>query len=317
MSKEKIYYFYTLRSEDFPEEIRYVGVTTETLKQRFSEHKYKATSEKYRSQPVHKWMYSKFKQNIDVQICYLDECDSSMWQEREKYWIKFYKDVGAKLLNLQLGGNGVITKEMRNTYGRTRSILAHQIPVAAYDKITGKEFMRFDSITFAAKYFNVQKSAIQYALTNEKYSSCGYKWKKLPKIEDTPKNVHKNKHYNDRIEVYQFDLNGKYIKKYLSVRQLYREFLGQEKNSGSNFIKKILNSNKIWHGYIWCTKDFKIDYCKVFPYVVIDSEGNILQKFTTRTDISKYLNIDLTTVNKYLSSKKPLKFKNNIQIIKH
>ncbi|MCQ2737244.1 MAG: GIY-YIG nuclease family protein [archaeon] len=97
---EKKYYFYTLQSSDAPNEIRYVGVTTQSLKQRFSEHKYKANSQKYRSQPVHKWMFSKFQSKLNIIIKYLDECLESEWKDREKYWIKFYKDSGAKLLNL-------------------------------------------------------------------------------------------------------------------------------------------------------------------------------------------------------------------------
>ena len=318
MCKEKMYYFYTLRSDDFPEDVRYVGVTTQTLNQRFSEHKYKATSEKFRSQPVHKWMYSKFQQEIGVQIKYLDECIESLWEEREKYWIKFYKDAGARLLNLQLGGSGVITKEMRNIYGRTRSILAHQIPVAAYDKVTGKEFMRFNSGVEAAKYFNVDKTTINDALDKPNRSSCGYRWKRLPKTEFIIENSLRNKDYNKRIEVCQYDLDGNFVKKYLSVRQLYREFLGKDKrSSGDCFIKTILNSNKIWHGYVWCTEDFKIDYYKVFPYAVMNSYGVIFDKFVSKAEIIRKLHLYDRTVTKYLENQQPLKFKNNIRLIKY
>lgn len=49
---DKIYTFYTLRSSDEPERVRYVGVTSSTLKKRFQGHKSEARG-KHRSQPVH------------------------------------------------------------------------------------------------------------------------------------------------------------------------------------------------------------------------------------------------------------------------
>ena len=60
---------------------------------------------------------------------------------------------------------------------------------------------------------------------------------------------------------------------------------------------------------------FKIDYYKVFPYALLDLDGNIIKKFINKTSIAKYLHIDLSTVTNHLENKKPLK--NNIQIIKY
>lgn len=201
MEQEKVYYFYTLHSTKSPEEVRYVGVTTQSLQQRLSEHRYKAKSKKFRSQPVHKWMYSHYEQGYDIFIKELDRCTINVWQETEKYWIQYYKSIGANLLNLQLGGSGVITKEMRNTEGRIRSKIAHQIPIACYSKETDEEVLRFTSIVEAAKYFNVDKTTIHKVLNKSNRSSCGYKWKRLPKIPTTEIFV-RNSEYNRRIEVY-------------------------------------------------------------------------------------------------------------------
>ena len=89
MEQEKVYYFYTLHSTKSPNEVRYVGVTTQSLQQRLSEHRYKAKSEKFRTQPVHKWMHSHYQQGFDIIIKILDQCDATIWQEKEKYWIKY------------------------------------------------------------------------------------------------------------------------------------------------------------------------------------------------------------------------------------
>lgn len=36
----------------------------------------------------------------------IDECDETNWQDREKYWIKIYKDLGYDLTNSSVGGKG-------------------------------------------------------------------------------------------------------------------------------------------------------------------------------------------------------------------
>lgn len=48
------YYFYILVADDNIEDIRYVGVTTQELKQRFAGHLYSARHPKDRTTPVSK-----------------------------------------------------------------------------------------------------------------------------------------------------------------------------------------------------------------------------------------------------------------------
>ena len=50
---ETIYHFYVLSSTDSPDKIRYVGVTMQTVEQRFYKHKYCATHLEKRGLPVH------------------------------------------------------------------------------------------------------------------------------------------------------------------------------------------------------------------------------------------------------------------------
>lgn len=45
----------------------------------------------------------------------VDECDLENWQERERHWIKIFREVGSRLCNIESGGNGLhaATYEMR------------------------------------------------------------------------------------------------------------------------------------------------------------------------------------------------------------
>ncbi|MCQ2737243.1 MAG: hypothetical protein MJ224_01385 [archaeon] len=202
---------------------------------------------------------------------------------------------------------------MRNIYGRERSILAHKIPVAAYSK-TNKLFMKFDSETEAAKYFNVQKSAINAVINKSNRFCCGYKWIKLKKETYPFKTQDKNKKYNERIPIYQYDLNGKFIHKYLSIRQVIREAFNN-KGSGSSFKKFGVNTNRIYKGYLWGTENFVLDFTKIFPYREIDLDGREINKFVCRKAIARYLKVDFSTVNTYINKFKLTK--NNTKIIKY
>ena len=65
---EKQYYFYTLSTKSDIENIRYIGVTTRTLKARFSQHKYCALHNEKRGLPVHKWMFKHYQLNDEIII---------------------------------------------------------------------------------------------------------------------------------------------------------------------------------------------------------------------------------------------------------
>lgn len=113
----KKYYFYGLYAEDEPDKICYVGVTSRAIAVRFSQHKYSANHEN-RSMPVHKWMYSKYKKGIEIKFKEIDSCFESEWKEKEVYWISYYRKLNPFLLNLQKGGSGVITNNMRKALGK-------------------------------------------------------------------------------------------------------------------------------------------------------------------------------------------------------
>jgi hypothetical protein len=37
----------------------------------------------------------------------LEKCDKSNWEERERYWISYYKELGFELKNMTNGGEGI------------------------------------------------------------------------------------------------------------------------------------------------------------------------------------------------------------------
>lgn len=189
------------------------------------------------------------QQNIKICIKEIDYCSNIEWRTCEIYWVNYYKKLGHPLLNLQKGGSGVVTDNMRNLNGKLRSIKSKELPVAAYDQ-DGNEVFHFESIVKSAQYFGLDKSTIWGACGQRKNkTAAGLRWEYLPK-EEISYYKNTNSEYNKRIEVDQYDFSGRFVKHYLSIRQILREF-ASSKASGFYFRKFFLDQDKLWKGFYW------------------------------------------------------------------
>ena len=81
-------------------EIRYIGKTV-NLKERLANHIYKSKSSKTHCAS---WIKSLISKGFKPIIQEIEECEN--WQEREIYWIEYYKSQGASLTNHTIGGEG-------------------------------------------------------------------------------------------------------------------------------------------------------------------------------------------------------------------
>lgn len=83
-------------------EIRYVGKTVKKdLNKRLIEHcSYKNKTHKYF------WILQLKNENLKPIIEAVEKCTDNDWQEREIYWIQYYKDLNCKLTNSHEGGMG-------------------------------------------------------------------------------------------------------------------------------------------------------------------------------------------------------------------
>lgn len=239
----KKFIIYKLTSSEFPEEIRYIGVTTQTLQKRFYHHKYCTKNQSKRNLPVHKWMWSVYNKGFDVIITQIDECLENLWEEKEQFYIKSFKFGGHLLLNIDKGGNGVITKEKREIDGIKRSIDSHKVAVVALYK-DGNLFKEFSSQKEAAEDLNIKsKSAINNVLQGRSKTCAGYIWV-------TKENYLNNNYSLDifnkhkKISFYQFNLEGDLLKEFNSKKEL----LGK---SNSSALDKALSNQTIYRNSYW------------------------------------------------------------------
>lgn len=93
---------YKIYSLNDPEtnEIRYIGKTVSPLYKRLSSH-YRDKSHSYK---VH-WISSLKEKKLKPKIVLVEICDETNWEEREKYWISYYRE-HTRLTNYLDGGQG-------------------------------------------------------------------------------------------------------------------------------------------------------------------------------------------------------------------
>lgn len=84
-------------------EIRYVGKTVRSLSKRLGNHIANAKGNKH-NKHLSNWIINILNTGKRPIIELIEECDNSVWEEREKYWISQYTN----LINLTEGGDGCV-----------------------------------------------------------------------------------------------------------------------------------------------------------------------------------------------------------------
>ena len=84
-------------------EVRYVGKTVRSLSRRLGNHIANAKGNKH-NKHLSNWIINILNNNKKPIIELLEECDYSVWQEREQYWISQFPN----LINLTKGGDGCL-----------------------------------------------------------------------------------------------------------------------------------------------------------------------------------------------------------------
>lgn len=165
---------YVLKNPE-TDEIRYVGVTTQTLNQRLSQHINAAKTHEMRH--VCHWINSLLKVGLRPKIEQIDEVSDSDWEDYERYYIKHYREIGCNLTNISEGGAGVVTADMRSKSSMQRSAEGHK--KAIYQINTDLEIVKeWKSATDAARELGKKQSNIGNAICYGR-AAYGYFWVKV------------------------------------------------------------------------------------------------------------------------------------------
>lgn len=173
--------------------VKYVG-KTKCPKERFRKH-LSERNNTYKS----KWITGLRNAGLEPVFEIIDECEESEWQIKERFYIRFYKSIGAILTNIMEGGEGGPTMKGRKltieqrakisaskkgkikpALGKTNT-LTKGCPVVRTD-MQGNVIEVHPSIRHAAKSINRADRRIQMMLTGngKKVNHVGgFKFSKL------------------------------------------------------------------------------------------------------------------------------------------
>lgn len=85
-------------------ELRYVGKTAQRVSARLGGH-IAAARAKGRKAPVYCWIRSLLDRSLRPEVILLDVVPSVEWEEAERFWIAYFRSLGARLTNLTAGGD--------------------------------------------------------------------------------------------------------------------------------------------------------------------------------------------------------------------
>lgn len=163
---------YTLSASSDPNNIRYVGKTVDPVNRR-AVHKYKASCDKCRGRklPVYNWIRKLRKNGDSFVFSVIAKVTDDSWEEAEKFYIKYYRDLGHKLLNIEDGGNAY---KIRPHYVRRGSNSKKKVMML--DRNTKEHLATFDSVVDASKALGRSRHNIASAARGLRPTAFGYRW---------------------------------------------------------------------------------------------------------------------------------------------
>ena len=179
---------YVLKNPD-TNEIRYVGKTSKDLNRRLQQHIFESESEQRNKRK--NWVAKILKGG---KIPIIEEIDFCTWegsQEKEIYWIKYYRDLGLDLVNSTDGGEGnlgfIKTEE---TVDKLKNSLRKRLnSIYQYD-LQGNFIKEWENAPVAAETLNIKASGITRCLRKERFKYKNFIWSY--EYNDSPSEVSQN-----------------------------------------------------------------------------------------------------------------------------
>lgn len=225
--------------------VMYVGKTIQTLKQRLRGHIHCG---KHKSSKRDLWVNSLLLNKQLPIILLIEDVSENLWQEREIYWINYYKEINKDLTNSTIGGGG--------TYGFTRKEESN----IKLSELKSKPIYQLDKKLNIIKEFKSCKEAqeitkiisISVAATNNLHRTAGgYIWVYKKDYDDFIKNPKKRNFIAIKPTLYkkikQYDKNMNFIKEWESPTTAGREL----NLSYRNICQAAGGYKKTYAGYIW------------------------------------------------------------------
>jgi hypothetical protein len=200
------YKIYSL-NDPITDEVRYIGKTVSELFKRLSSH-YRDKSKSYKTY----WIQSLKEKGLKPVIKLVEICLENNWEEREKYWISFYRQ-RTNLTNYLDGGQGQQKGYKHSEESKNKISIASKLngkckffngmkfseeinnKRACSNKksiyqfsLNGEMIKKWDGIIDASKTLNINKTNISSVLKGKTITAGGFRWSYNGEIESFVKN---------------------------------------------------------------------------------------------------------------------------------
>jgi hypothetical protein len=239
-------------------EIKYIGKSNDP-KSRFRKHKSLGDTNKGDNPMKNIWIKNLLEKGFTPILSIIEEVDIKDWKVREKFYIKYYKELGYKLYNVCGGGNGP-------TFGNSGSYVGNPPVKVVCLKKSGEFVKEFNSLKEGKEFCG---KSIYNVLVGKRKTSGGYIWIYKDKYDnlsdDDLKSIIENANINNNLnngistrfvkgnisnkrkKVNQYTIDGIFIKSWEHVELAANEY-GCSK---SNIRKCALGLSKTSVNYIW------------------------------------------------------------------
>ena len=156
--------------------IRYVGKTVHTLQRRLSQHLYDSRTKEKRNHRLN-WI----KKIVDKgQLPIIEEIDKCKWnesQEREQYWIKFYRESNIDLINETDGGEGNLNyHKSKETIEKCKQSQRKKLPQIHQYSLDGTFIKSWNCIPEAAEALHIESAGIRRNAIGERNKYKNFIW---------------------------------------------------------------------------------------------------------------------------------------------
>lgn len=200
-------------------QVYYVGKTIKTMYSRMSGHRYCARHDNTpRDQRIREILT--FVNILPYRV--LEVSNEHNWEEREKFWIVYFRKIYPDLCNIADGGGGILGKKWEQELCKAMSDIKSKCVLQLTLKFG--LIKEYPSCKTAGKETGAPSSHISECARSKGTTSCkGYIWIYKHDYEEW-KNSNIKQEYKKDIhhlfkEVMQYNLNGQLLKKWASIKE--------------------------------------------------------------------------------------------------
>lgn len=232
-------------------QVRYIGKSNNP-KQRLANHINRSKS--CFNSPIHCWIRKLLSLNLKPILFIQEICNENNWQEREIYWIQYYREKYENITNVSDGGISPLKNKeyQKEVISKKTFKEVHQ-----YD-LSGKYIASHKNSNQAAKSLNIKRHGIQTCLKQKGFSSGGFFWSyKKENIIDIPKKLPNSGTFKKgTIPFNKGKKASKELKEKLSLKKK-RKVIHLETGEIYNSLMEASEKNNIPYGTLTCQFFYK------------------------------------------------------------